>query len=259
MHVAHQALFNCLDSNGAIVVIETGYANLSPSVNREDYTNYPIFYYPLDKIKHLDGIEFINLLNEEYPNLTKIVVGYDFHFGANRKYSIADLKEFFDGEVIIIEEVSIDNIATHSREIRAYLSSGEIEIANKLLNKPYKIKGNAISGQGLGKKQFVPTINIKCTDFLLPQDGIYATKTIVNNREFDSVSFIGHRVTTDGTFAVETHILNKDIQSVNTQVQIKFFTKIRDNQKFEEYKKLQQQILKDIDDVKQFFKGFTAN
>ena len=58
MHRAHQELFNALDNNGAIVVIETGYANLSAKRHREDYTDLPIFYYPLEEIKHLHADEF---------------------------------------------------------------------------------------------------------------------------------------------------------------------------------------------------------
>ncbi len=252
MHLAHQALFDSLDNNGAIVVIETGYANLSPKTYRKDYTDFPIFYYPLEDIKHLDGVGFINLLKEEYPKLEKIVVGYDFHFGANRKYSISNLKKLFSGDVIVIDEVTHNNISIHSKTIRSYLTDGQIHIANKLLNKEYKITGSHIKGQGLGKKQFVSTINIKCNDFLLPQSGIYATVTIVNNISYNSVSFIGHRVSTDGKFAVETHLLDTDIEDINTNIQIKFLAKIRDNKKFEIYDELKQQILKDIKDTKLF-------
>jgi len=139
MHIGHQHLFSALDNNGAIIVIETGYANLSPKTYREEYTNLPIFYYPLEGIKHLDGIEFINLLKEEYPKLQKIVVGYDFHFGTNRKYSTLNLKELFDGEVAVIDEITYNSIPVHSKTIRSYLTDGQIGIANKLLNKNYKI------------------------------------------------------------------------------------------------------------------------
>jgi len=250
MHIAHQTLFGKLDKNGAIVVIETGYANLSPNTYREEYTSYPIYYYPLEDIKHLNGKQFITLLKDEYPSLKKIVVGYDFYFGANRKYSTKNLKELFSGEVIVVDEVSFEGINIHSRVIRSYLCDGKIEQANKFLNREYKISGYQIKGQGLGTKQFVSTINLKCDDFLLPSSGIYATKTIINTKEYKSITFIGHRLTTDGKFAIETHIIAPLFQNTNLKarelVQIKFFTKIRDNKKFDRYEALQQQILDDI-------------
>ncbi len=55
MHYGHQHLFNELGENGAILVIETGCANLTPKEEREKFTHYPIRYYQLDDIRHLDG------------------------------------------------------------------------------------------------------------------------------------------------------------------------------------------------------------
>ncbi|MGE4383798.1 MAG: bifunctional riboflavin kinase/FAD synthetase [Arcobacter sp.] len=253
MHVAHQELFKNLDENGAIVSIESGFANLTPKVYRQEYSDYPIYYYVLDNIKHLEGDQFIKLLNEEFPNLKKIVVGYDFCFGKNRRYCIEKLKELFHGNVKIIDEIKIDDIAVHSRVIREYLKDGEIEIANKLLGKEYKIYGHQIKGQGLGTKSFVPTINLKVEQFLLPKEGVYITKTILNEIEYNSVTFLGHRVTTDGSYAVETHILDEDIINDTYTIQIKFIKKIRDNLKFDSFDELKNQIDKDIETTKNYF------
>ena len=254
MHLAHQQLFAKLDTNGAIVVIQTTYANLSPYTNRSDHTSYPLFYYPLEDIKHLSGEQFIKLLREEFPNLRRIVVGYDFHFGYKAAYGIDNLKELFKGDVVVVQEYKIDNVAIHSRIIRSYLRDGELKEANKLLGYNYKLDGINIKGQGIGTKQFVSTINIDIKDFLIPNQGVYITKTILNNKSFNSVSFIGHRVTTDGKFAVETHIIDKDFKEDNFhKVTIEFYEKIRDNKKFEIYKELKKQILDDIDKTKEYF------
>jgi riboflavin kinase/FMN adenylyltransferase len=260
MHLAHQELFKKLDtSTGAIIVIETGYASLTPKTSREEYTDFPIYYYPLESIKHLNGIQFINLLIKEFPKLMKIIIGYDFHFGENRKYSIDYLKENFKGEVLVIKEISVNNMAIHSRVIRKYISNGDIQSANILLGNPYKIKGYYIKGQGLGTKQFVPTINIQCKKFLLPQDGIYASITIINDKEFKSISFIGHRISTDGKYSIETHILNKNIKYISKNIEIKFLIKIRDNKKFDTYEDLKIQILYDIKVVNIMFKSFPTH
>jgi len=253
MHCAHQELFKHLDENGAILSIESGYATLTPKKYRQEYSKYPIYYYVLKDIKHLAGDEFIKLLKEQYPKLQKIVVGFDFCFGKNRGYCIPQLKEIFEGEVVVVDEFKIDNIPVHSRTIREYISNGELTIANKLLNKEYKIYGTQIKGQGLGSKSFVPTINLKVDDFLLPQAGVYITKTILDEKEYDSITFLGHRVTTDGSYAIETHILNSDIKDDEYEIQIKFFKKIRDNKKFESFEGLKEQILSDINEAKDYF------
>jgi riboflavin kinase / FMN adenylyltransferase len=254
MHSAHQELFKNLDDNGAILSIESGYANLTPKRYRQEYSIYPIYYYVLENIRHLEGHEFIKLVKEEFPNLKKIVVGFDFCFGKDRKYCIEKLKELFNGEVLVIDEIKIDEIPVHSRIIREYLKDGNIKMANKLLGKEYKIYGQQIKGQGLGSKSFVPTINLKVDEFLLPQEGVYITKTILDSKEYNSISFLGHRVTTDGSYAVETHILDENITNNNYTTQIKFYEKIRNNEKFDNFESLKKQILDDIELVRKYFK-----
>jgi len=253
MHYAHQELFNKLDEHGAILSIESGYANLTPKRFRQDYSKYPIYYYVLDNIKHLEGDLFIKLLKEEFPNLKKIIVGFDFCFGRGRKYCVKQLKELFKGDVVIVDEIKLNNIPVHSRIIREYLSDGDIQTANKLLAKEYKIYGTQIKGQGLGSKSFVPTINLKVDDFLLPKEGVYITTTILNEKEYQSVTFLGHRVTTDGSYAIETHILDKDIKNETYTIQIKFFNKIRANKKFDSFDELKNRIILDIEEAKKYF------
>jgi len=254
MHMAHQTLFSNLTKNGAIVVIETGYANLTPKKAREEFTSFPIYYYDLNDIKHYDAKTFIELLLKEFPLIRKIVVGFDFCFGENRKYCIKDLKKLFNGEVVIINEISINDIAVHSRVIREFIKQGDVDIANTLLGRKYKISGEYIVGQGLGKKEFVPTINLNIKTFLLPKEGVYATKTIINGISYFSITFLGHRLTTDGNYAVETHILNENINEHTKEIEIKFFKKIRDNQNFESFDTLKKQILLDIISVENYFK-----
>ncbi len=253
MHLAHQELFKNLGKNGGIIAIESGYANITPNTYRQEYTNYPVYYYVLDNIKHLSGEEFIVLLKEEFPNLEKIVVGFDFHFGKNRKYNTSNLAELFKGEVQVIKEVRIDDNPVHSRIIREYIKNGDIPTVTKLLGREYKIFGKQIRGQGLGSKSFFPTINISVTKFILPEEGVYATKTIINEEEYNSITFLGNRVTTDGSFAVETHIIDEDIKNRYSSVQIKFCEKIRDNKKFDSFEELKEQIKRDINKTKDFF------
>jgi riboflavin kinase/FMN adenylyltransferase len=253
MHLAHQKLFEHLGEKGAIVSIESEYANLTPKTYRQEYSSYPIYYYLLENIKNLSGQEFISLIKEEFPNLKKIVVGFDFCFGKNRKNCINELKELFKGEVVVVDEVKTHGIAIHSRVIRDYIKDGNIKMANSLLGREYKIFGTQVKGQGLGSKSFVPTINLNIEDFILPTEGVYATKTIINEEEYDSVTFLGHRVTTDGSFAVETHILGKEIINKFSLVQIKFYDKIRENKKFDSFEALKKQIEVDINKTKEFF------
>lgn len=247
MHVGHQQLFAQLGKNGCIVVIETGYANLTPKDERENFSHHPIVYFELDDIRHHDGEGFIRLLEDKFPRLEKIVVGYDFHFGKNRKYSFNDLKSLFNGEVVVVDEVTQDGDSIHSHKIRQKLTIGDIKGANKFLAHNYTVKGNHVSGQGIGKKELVATINIETEGYLIPKEGVYATLTRIDDEEHyhPSVSFVGHRVTTDGSFAIESHILDGEV-FCDKKATISFVEFIRNNEKFDSLDELKSAIKKDI-------------
>ncbi len=255
MHIGHQSLFSALGNSGTIVVIETGYANLTPKTERENFSHYPILYLELDEIRHLDGAEFVALLKEKFPELQKIVVGYDFHFGKDRKYSFDDLDTLFDGKVEIIDEVTHNGDSVHSHKIRAKLKLGDIKCANEFLGHNYTISGKHITGQGIGKKELVATINIQATGFLTPKEGVYVTLTRIDNEEHwhPSVSFVGHRVTTDGSFAVESHILDGEVLCTE-KASISFVSFIRDNKKFDSIPELKKAIKSDINIASQKLK-----
>ena len=98
----------------------------------------------------------------------------------------------------------------------------------------------------MGKKELVPTINLQVKEYQLPLEGVYATRTKIDERWYNSVSFLGHRVTTDDSYAVETHILDQKIGEVEGEVLLEFVDFIRINQKFDSLDELKVQIQNDI-------------
>uniref|UniRef100_UPI003F6230F2 bifunctional riboflavin kinase/FAD synthetase n=1 Tax=Hydrocurvibacter sulfurireducens TaxID=3131937 RepID=UPI003F6230F2 len=255
MHVGHQHLFRELGDNGCIVVIDSGYTNITPNKDREKFTHYPVFYFALESIRHLEGEGFVKLLKENFPKLKKIVVGYDFHFGKDRAHNYDDLKEIFEGEVMVIDEVKVNGESVHSRTIRKKLSHGDIKSANSLLGHNYTIHGSLVKGQGIGAKELVATINLHVSDYILPKEGVYTTLTRIDDEEHfhPSVSFIGHRVSTDGSFAVETHLLDGQVICTSS-ASIGFVNFIRENMKFETLEELKKQINMDINIAKRELK-----
>jgi len=247
IHLAHQALIQEVE---AVVVIERNCSLLTAGYRRIRYINKPCFFYHFDKVKSLSPKEFVDRLSDDFPQLETIVVGYDFGFGYKKEGNTILLRELFDGNVKVIDEVKYKNISVHSRSIKEFIKNGEIELANELLNHNYRIGGKIITGQGLGKKELVPTLNLLVQNYLLPKEGVYATKTLINNLWLPSVSFLGHRVTTDGSYAVETHILDKDIGAIKGEVELEFIASIRDNQKFNGLDELKKQINEDIKEAK---------
>ena len=256
MHRAHQELFNSLTGEGAIVAIETGYANMTPGRERQAFTQLPVIVYDLETIRHLDDQGFMQKLQNTFPHLNHIVVGYDFRFGKDRRFDASHLQKHFKGRVEVVSEIVYEGISVHSHIIRERLKAGDIKQANALLSRAYCIGGEVIKGQGLGSKEFVPTLNISSKN-LLPCEGVYVTNTYIDNdpKAYASISFVGKRHTTDGGFAVETHILDREIAEVKS-CRIEFLDFLRGNRAFETKKILADAIDADIEKTKQIHRGY---
>lgn len=250
IHRGHEKLLEEIGEDGVVVVIDKGFSNLTPETKRCDFIKQKCYFMELSNIKEMEGDEFIRLLKEYFPNLEKIVVGYDFRFGKNRAYCANDIIKLFPNKVKIIDEVKIEGISVHSHTIREFLKTGDIKSANLLLGRAYEIEGEIVKGQGIGREKLVPTLNLASNKYLLPKEGVYKTKTCVQNLEWlDSVSFIGKRESTDGNFSIETHIVEKNIEFCPEQVKIRFYNFIRENKKFDSLEELKKQILLDIEEV----------
>ena len=243
IHIAHQQLIEKVD---ALVIIERNGGYLTPGYKRANFTSKMCCFYHFEVIKDLTPECFVSNLKSDFPKLEKIVVGYDFAFGKDKTGTAKTLSKLFDGRVEIVPEISIEGIPVHSRTIKRYLCEGKIDIANRLLGRKYCIEGRIISGQGLGKKNLVPTLNFNIKEYQLPLEGVYATRVYIEDEWLPSVSFIGHRVSTDSTFAVESHVLDKDIGFIVGIVKMEFIGFIRKNKKFDSFTALKCQILNDI-------------
>ena len=264
MHLGHQALFNALDENGAILCIEASDGTLLPRKYREYFTHFPIFCLDLEIVRCKSDREFVGFLLGVLPNLKRIVVGYDFRFGKDRFYYPFDLSKCFNGEVVVVNEVSCKKLSIHSGLIKEMLLHGNVKQANKLLGRMYMVQGSIIKGQGLGKKALYATINLQNDGFLLPQDGVYAgfiqlggCAMLEDSKEaqlYPAVIFIGNRLSTDKAFAIEGHLLGVSLEVTESEARFYFCKKIRDNRKFESLDLLKAQISADIESAYRILK-----
>ena len=256
IHLAHRALIEALDKNGAVIII--AFKGDSSSTNqyiltqhdKKRYISQPIYVIKFDKIKKLSGKKFLKYLQKKLPNLRKIIVGEDFRFGKNRTNSATDIPKISPLKVQILPEMRINGTPVHSQNIRAFLANGAVDSANLLLGRKYSIKGRVVKGQGIGAKSVFPTINALVRDYVLPQSAVYATRTRIKGKVYNSISFIGRRVSADNNFAIESHILGdfapKASEILGKKIEIFFIQKIRDNAKFSDLNALKKQIEIDI-------------
>jgi riboflavin kinase/FMN adenylyltransferase len=254
IHQGHMKLIQQVD---AVVIIEKKNKEfITPGYKRWEFIKKPSFFYNISNIFSMTPKEFIESLLKDFPFLEKIVVGYDFYFGHQKTGDTSTLRKLFKKDVIVVDEFKLDAVSVHSKVIKSLISSGEIKKANKFLNREYEMQGTVIKGQGLGAKELVPTINLKVYNYILPKDGVYLTKTKIENEWLWSVSFIGKRVSTDGSFAIETHIIDRDITLREDEIEIAFVDFMRDNHRFESLDKLKMQIHRDINHCKEMIEAY---
>lgn len=253
LHLAHQALLARLGDNGALLIIERGCKEaLTPGEERCRYTPYPCFFLDFQAVRGISAEAFGRFLREAFPSLEKIVVGYDFRFGKDRRGTPGTLRVYAGVEVEVVEEQRAGDLPIHSNTIREILRKGDVAAAANLLGRPYRIRGSVIRGQGLGKTTFFPTLNIETDNFLLPGEGVYVTQTGIDGTFYPSVTFIGKRQTTDNLFSVETHLLDYVTDADPDEVEILFLEYLRGNRKFDYFEDLKMQIAEDIEEAKRY-------
>lgn len=256
LHLGHLKLFENLDNNGAALAICKKKIPLIHSSCEKKSFKIPFFYYEFDEIRNLNAKEFFTKLKKDFPNLKKIVVGYDFKFGKDRAWQASDIANFFDGEVFIMDEFLINNESVHTSKIVEFIKNGQMKKAKEFLGGYFLICSNCVKGQGLGSKELVSTINLEISDdILLPKSGVYASFTIVNGKKYKSCTFVGNRVSTDGVFSIETHIIEEFFDAANGEVSVLFVEFLRDNFKFSTFSELKNQILLDISKSKELLQN----
>jgi riboflavin kinase / FMN adenylyltransferase len=185
--------------------------------------------------------------------------GFNFHFGHKAAGNVRTLSEFgreMGFVVKIIDEMTLRGEPVSSSQIRKLLREGCVSRSRHLLGRPFAILANPGRGRGFGSKYTVPTINLNRYEELVPKDGVYITRTRVAGECFDSVTNIGNRPTFGAdSFAIETHLLNFhpiELQA-QTEVEIFFLERLRDEIKFPSVEALRDQIAKDVKKARRYF------
>lgn len=185
--------------------------------------------------------------------------GFNFRFGHKAAGDMSMLAEFgreMGFEVKTYPEMTARGETVSSSQIRRLIGAGRIGRARHLLTRPFCILGTPGRGRGYGSKYTVPTINLARYEELVPQDGVYITCTRVGSERFESVTNVGNRPTF-GTelFAIETHLLNfHPIElTPETEVEICFLQRLRDEIKFPSVEGLREQIARDVKKARRYF------
>ena len=208
--------------------------------------------HPFDEtFSRLTAEEFVSSILVDQFHIHKIIIGHDHRFGRNRTADIDDLIAFgkqYDFEVEQISVQEINEISVSSTKIRNALLEGNMALANEYLGYEYFLTGNIIQGKQLGRTIGFPTANLKIEENykLIPQNGVYIVKSIINQETVFGMMNIGFNPTVDGQKqSIEIHYFDFNADLYNQKISVSILHRIRSEQKFESVELLKEQLEKD--------------
>ncbi len=211
----------------------------------------------------LTAREFFERLGEELP-LRHLVVGKDFRIGRGREAGVAELRLLgaeLGWSMEDVPAVWVEGAPVSSTRIREALAGeGNVELAARLLNRPFELSGTVVEGFGRGRTIGVPTANVRLPDeILVPRNGVYfcsATAALQPEPDLYGVLNIGIRPTFDsGTRSVELHILDWSGDLYGETLRVRFLRRLREERKFESVDALVRQIARDIVEARSLISG----
>ena len=221
-----------------------------------------LIIHPFSKeFSRLTALDFVRNVLVNQLNTSKLIIGYDHHFGKNREGNIEQLTEYsnlFDFTVEEIPAQDIDSVSVSSTKIRKALASGNLKTANNYLGYNFMLNGVVVNGKQLGGKIGFPTANIDINEHykLIPKTGVYVVKSTINNKIVFGMMNIGNRPTVNGKHqTIEVHFLNfnQDLYNKNLTIELLYF--LRDEEKFDSVKALIHQLKKDEETARNYIEN----
>lgn len=217
--------------------------------------------HPFDEsFSKLTAEEFVKNILVDRFHIHKIIIGHDHRFGRNRTANIDDLIAFGKQYNFEVEEISaqeIKEVSVSSTKIRNALNEGNVALANEYLGYDYTITGTVTKGKQLGRTIGFPTANLKLDeDFkLIPQNGVYIAKSIINQKTVLGMMNIGFNPTVGGQQqTIEIHFFDFNQDLYGQKITVSILHKIRNEQKFESVALLKKQLETDKNTALAYFK-----
>jgi riboflavin kinase / FMN adenylyltransferase len=207
----------------------------------------------------LEAETFLRDIVHERLQAKEVYLGKGFFFGKNRGGNIELLKKmseelgFFADEV---PEIRLRGQRISSSKIRQLLKEGKVNLARRMLGRPYGVEGQIIHGFRRGHTIGFPTANLKPHNRVIPKYGVYATANLIESVWRRSITNVGIRPTFEGDKepSIESYIFDFDGDLYGDVLRVRFLHRIRDERKFSGIEELKAQIEKDTRTALNYFK-----
>tara|TARA_Y100000748_G_scaffold138277_1_gene115971 strand:- start:10622 stop:11557 length:936 start_codon:yes stop_codon:yes gene_type:complete len=205
-----------------------------------------------EKFSKMTANDFLKNIILNQLNASKIIVGYDHHFGFNRDGSPDFLKdESSDSnfEVEIVDPISDQEMIISSTHIRQSIQNGFVRRASFELGWVFGFEAKVVTGSGRGRELGFPTANFIPIEKnqLIPANGVYCIRGRINGNSLYGMCNLGVRPTFDETdFVMEVHFFQNEVDDIYSEIiTVEFLERVRDEKKFSNPKELIKQLEKD--------------
>ena len=207
----------------------------------------------------LSAADFLRDAVHERLQAREVYLGRGFAFGRGREGDINLLREvsgrlgFYADEV---PEVRLRGQRISSSRIRELLASGRVNLARRMLGRPYGVEGRVVRGAERGRTIGFPTANLHPQNRVIPRRGVYVTATLIEGAWLRSVTNIGVRPTfeSEAEPSVETYVMDWDGDLYGDVVRVRFLHRLRDERRFASVEELKRQIDADAGRARNYFK-----
>lgn len=187
--------------------------------------------------------------------MRRLVIGYDFRFGKERKGDVTCLESLgteLGFGVDIIPPVTYAGFPISSTRIRTSIVRGDMESAAQMLGRPYWFSGKVIKGEGRGRLLEFPTANlsIQGANKIIPPSGVYAAKVRTGKTKIPGALYIGRRPTFGGNHpSVEIHLIGHHGVLYGKRLTVEVISRLRDEMVFKKIEDLKRTIARDVNKV----------
>ncbi|MEO3945053.1 bifunctional riboflavin kinase/FAD synthetase [Gorillibacterium sp. CAU 1737] len=193
-------------------------------------------------------------------NLDTVVVGFDFRFGRGGAGTPDSLATLAHGRfaVEVVRPFQSDGQKVSSTLIRESLTEGQLEQANRLLERPYSISGEVVTGAGRGRTIGFPTANIQpAHKYVIPANGVYVVTAETDSGTYGGVMNIGVKPTfhVDEGRTLEAHLFDYTGSLYGEKLRVHFHAMLRPEKKFSSAEELIAQIKLDAEEAKSRLKS----
>jgi riboflavin kinase/FMN adenylyltransferase len=214
------------------------------------------------EFSQLTADNFVDQILVAALGASRIVTGFDFHFGKNRQGGPAFLMDAGDrrGFHVTLVDAFRDEggQAVSSSRIRELFGDGKVVEAAGLLGYRHRIRAEVIAGKQLGRSIGFPTANMVLPPETHLKYGIYAVRfRRADGTLYDGVASFGRRPTVDieGEPLLETYVFDFAASLYGEVCAVSFFGYLRGEEKFEGLEPMLQQIRRDEEEARALLKG----